>query len=576
MFGDGIFAVDGDKWRHQRKLASFGFSTKVLRDFSGVIFKSNAAKLAHVFSSYATSNEKFDIQDLFMKSTMDSIFRIGFGVELNCLEGSGRHGIEFAETFDAGNELIVIRYLNPFWKIVRYLNIGSEATLKMKIKLVDKYLYELINIRIQQLSSIGNKSSNKEDILSKFIEESIKDPERMTLQYLRDIVLNFVIAGKDTTAGTLSWFFYLICKNPHVQEKIYKEVKEAIEADEDVTFDAFSSSINDESLHKMHYLHAALSETLRIFPPAAMDSKVCFSDDILPGGYNVRKGDIVYYQPYAMGRMEYLWGKDAESFCPERWLDDNGIFQPENPYKFPAFQAGPRICLGKEFAYRQMKIFAAVLVRFFKFKLSDEKKVVQYKVTTTLLINEGLFFSFINGRLVYTVSNDVRKPLRNIILQWDKFRRATKAKHRVDTEAHLNSLCMKVDSGTSISDPEIIEVKDLKASLDRIYAETSSYWVQRAKKRWLKDGDRNTRYFHLCASHRRKVNWISSLQIQGRVVFEQAEIASSIRDFYRDLFGREMKPHLNIKWKSLYGSPSLNINSLDDPFTLTEVFEIGD
>ncbi|WOL05720.1 Cytochrome P450 [Canna indica] len=391
MFGDGIFAVDGDKWRHQRKLASFGFSTKALRDFSGVIFKSNAAKLAHVFSSYATSNEKFDIQDLFMKSTMDSIFRIGFGVELNCLDGSGRHGIEFAEAFDAGNELIVIRYLNPFWKIVRYLNIGSEATLKMKIKLVDKYLYELISIRIQQLSSIGNKSSNKEDILSKFIEESIKDPERMTLQYLRDIVLNFVIAGKDTTAGTLSWFFYLICKNPHVQEKIYKEVKEAIEADEDVTFDAFSSSINDESLHKMHYLHAALSETLRIFPPAAMvikDSKVCFSDDILPGGYNVRKGDIVYYQPYAMGRMEYLWGKDAESFCPERWLDDNGIFQPENPYKFPAFQAGPRICLGKEFAYRQMKIFAAVLVRFFKFKLSDEKKVVQYKVTTTLLINE--------------------------------------------------------------------------------------------------------------------------------------------------------------------------------------------
>lgn len=62
LFGDGIFAVDGDKWRHQRKLASFGFSTKVLREFSGAIFKRNAVKLAHALSSYATSDEKFDMQ----------------------------------------------------------------------------------------------------------------------------------------------------------------------------------------------------------------------------------------------------------------------------------------------------------------------------------------------------------------------------------------------------------------------------------------------------------------------------------------------------------------------------------
>lgn len=62
MFGDGIFAVDGDKWRHQRKLASYGFSTKALRDFSSAIFRKNASKLAHVISSYAESNEKFDVQ----------------------------------------------------------------------------------------------------------------------------------------------------------------------------------------------------------------------------------------------------------------------------------------------------------------------------------------------------------------------------------------------------------------------------------------------------------------------------------------------------------------------------------
>ncbi|CAD5170432.1 unnamed protein product [Musa acuminata subsp. malaccensis] len=322
-----------------------------------------------------------------MKSTMDSIFRTAFGVELNCLGGSDHAGSEFAKAFDASGEIITLRYINVFWKIMRFLNIGSEATLKKKIKVVDDFVYKLIHLRIQQISSTANDLAKNEDILSRFLEESKKDPQNMSLKYLRDIMLNLVLAGKDSTASTLSWFFYLICKNPSVQEKIYREVMEVIESSE---VDAFSRNINDESLNNMHYLHATLSETLRLYPVAPIDNKVCFSDDILPGGYNVKKGDIVFYQPYAMGRMEFLWGEDAEIFRPERWLDDDGIFQPQSPYKFSAFQAGPRICVGKEVAYRQMKTFAAVLLRFFKFKLSDKKKVVHYKTSTTLLVDEGL------------------------------------------------------------------------------------------------------------------------------------------------------------------------------------------
>ncbi|URE06183.1 cytochrome P450 [Musa troglodytarum] len=377
LFGDGIFVVDGDKWRHQRKLASFGFSTKAIKDFSGAVFRSNAAKLAHIIASYADSNEKFEIQDC-----------VRGGVELG---GSDHAGSEFAKAFDASGEIITLRYINVFWKIMRFLNIGSEATLKKKIKVVDDFVYKLIHLRIQQISSTANDSTKNEDILSRFLEESKKDPQNMSLKYLRDIMLNLVLAGKDSTASTLSWFFYLICKNPSVQEKIYQEVMEVIEASEDAAFDVFSRNIIDESLNNMHYLHAALSETLRLYPVAPIDNKVCFSDDILPGGYIVRKGDIVFYQPYAMGRMECLWGEDAEIFRPERWLDDDGIFQPQSPYKFSAFQAGPRICVGKEVAYRQMKTFAAVLLRFFKFKLGDEKKVVHYKTSTTLLVDEGLY-----------------------------------------------------------------------------------------------------------------------------------------------------------------------------------------
>ena len=65
---------------------------------------------------------------------------------------------------------------------------------------------------------------------------------------------------------------------------------------------------------------------------------MCFSDDVLPDGFNVRKGDVIAYMPYAMGRMKYIWGEDALEFKPERWLDNNGCFHQESPFKFTAFQ----------------------------------------------------------------------------------------------------------------------------------------------------------------------------------------------------------------------------------------------
>lgn len=108
----------------------------------------------------------------------------------------------------------------------------------------------------------------KEDILSRFLVESKKDPETMTDQYLRDVILTFMVAGKDTTANTLSWFIYILCKNPLIQEKIALEVEKIItsEHNKDTTVSDFVECITDEALEEMHYLHATLTETLRLYP----------------------------------------------------------------------------------------------------------------------------------------------------------------------------------------------------------------------------------------------------------------------------------------------------------------------
>ncbi|KAM6584626.1 hypothetical protein CsatB_011628 [Cannabis sativa] len=387
LLGHGIFAVDGDKWKQQRKLASFEFSTRVLRDFSCSVFRENANKLVGAVSGL--SGRVFDMQDLFMRCTLDSIFKVGFGVELNCLEGSNKEGSAFMKAFDESNALTYGRYVDPIWELKRYFSIGSEAALKKNIKVIDDFVNQLIKNK-RNLLAQNQDCHVKEDILSRFLMESQKDPEQMNDKYLRDIILNFMIAGKDTSANTLSWFFYMLCKNPLIQEKIAQEVRDFV-GDKNIkyTVNDFIENITDAALDQMHYLHAALTETLRLYPVVPINGRCADIDDTLPDGFKVKKGDGVYYISYAMGRMPHLWGEDAEEFRPERWLV-NGIFQPESPFKFIAFHGGLRICLGKDFAYRQMKILSIALLRFFQFKLADDTKKVTYRTMFTLHINGEL------------------------------------------------------------------------------------------------------------------------------------------------------------------------------------------
>ena len=139
-----------------------------------------------------------------------------------------------------------------------------------------------------------------------------------------------------------------------------------------------------EEVDRLVYLKAALSETLRLYPSVPEDSKHVINDDVLPTGTFVPAGSSVTYSIYSIGRMKFIWGEDCLEFKPERWLDTN-----ENAYKFVAFNAGPRICLGKDLAYLQMKsIAAAVLLRHSLTVVPGHR--VEQKMSLTLFMKYGL------------------------------------------------------------------------------------------------------------------------------------------------------------------------------------------
>jgi len=90
-----------------------------------------------------------------------------------------------------------------------------------------------------------------------------------------------------------------------------------------------------------------------------------------------------------MGRMESVWGKDCAQYNPERWLE-NGAFRTESPFRFPVFHAGPRMCLGKEMAYIQMKSIAASVMESFEIEAVDKDTCPEHVLSLTLRIKGGL------------------------------------------------------------------------------------------------------------------------------------------------------------------------------------------
>ncbi|KAK6139356.1 hypothetical protein DH2020_026902 [Rehmannia glutinosa] len=379
LLGDGIFNVDGELWRKQRKTASFEFASKNLRDFSTVVFREYSLKLSAILSQASHNNQAVDMQELLMRMTLDSICKVGFGVEIGTLAPNLPDN-EFAQAFDTANMIVTLRFIDPLWKIKKFFNVGSEAVLDQNIRTIDDFTYSVIKRRKAEIEQ--DRGINKDE--------------------KRRVVLNFVIAGRDTTATTLAWAIYMIMSHEDVADKLYSELKDfeedrAVEegvslVNDQESFDQramqFAGLLSYDSLGKLYYLHAVITETLRLYPAVPQDPKGILEDDVLPDGTKVKAGGMVTYVPYSMGRMEYNWGPDAASFKPERWLKD-GIFQNASPFKFTAFQAGPRICLGKDSAYLQMKMALAILCRFYEFKLVPGHQV-KYRMMTILSMEHGL------------------------------------------------------------------------------------------------------------------------------------------------------------------------------------------
>lgn len=358
FLGHGIFNVDGALWRTQRKLVSHEFSTRSLREYvMSTLQEEVENRLLPVMQSVLTENKVVDLQDLLKRLTFDMICKVSLGTAYQPRSLDPTFPISpLAKAFDVSSEICARRgaaTLSLSWKIKRLIRVGSERRLKEAVREVHGFVSRVIRDKIMEMN--GTAASGNDDLLSSLI---LAGHDERTI---RDLMISFIMAGRETTSAAMTWLFWLLSQHPNIKQDLVTEVELVLKRRKDLDY---------ESLKELKLLNACLLESMRLYPPVAWDSKHAVEDDVLPDGTIVKSGDRVTYFPYGMGRMEELWGKDCLEFRPNRWFLEpekygTGEIRKMCPYKYPVFQAGPRDCIGKEMAFIQMKyVVASILHRF--------------------------------------------------------------------------------------------------------------------------------------------------------------------------------------------------------------------
>ncbi|KAE9185735.1 hypothetical protein PF004_g23276 [Phytophthora fragariae] len=380
LLGDGIFTVDGSKWRHQRKAASHFFSVNMIKDAMEHVVRDHSALLSAKLKAFADNGETLNIKRGLDVFTMDVFTKVGFGVELRGLQTGGN--CDFMEAFERASRRVMARFQQPMcmWKLARWLNVGSERQMAEDMKLINGVVYDVIHRSLEDRHS--RACSRRKDLISLFLEKA-NDHAEMTPTMLRDMSMVFIFAGRDSTSLTMTWFIIEMNRHPEALARVRRELIDKLPR---LGLDDVETP-SMEDIDQLVYLEAAIRECIRLNPVAPAMQRTAAHDTTLYNGTFIKAGTRVILPHYAMGHLETVWGPDAEEFKPERWIDvDTGKLLHVSPFKFTAFLAGPRMCLGMRFALAEMKITLATILSKFDIQTVKNPQDFTYVPSVTLQV----------------------------------------------------------------------------------------------------------------------------------------------------------------------------------------------
>ncbi|WP_327144222.1 cytochrome P450 [Nocardia sp. NBC_01327] len=335
--GDGVATSVGAQWKSQRQVLAPFFTPKSVREYVPLFFDdvrwfsarwtpdSMGSEPVDMVPEMATLTASILLKTLFSTAGRDVIAQLKGAVETMIRYTSGRN---------------TDRFKAPEWFPTAGRRDYDEAR-----KRVDDFILGVIAERRRM-----PVEERPADLLTKMIVNEDKlGPADQVDQLLRDQCVTMFIAGYETTARTLAFVWYLLANNPEVAVKLRAEV------------DALPEDFTVEDLDRAPYSLGVIKESLRLHPPAP----IYLRDVVEPvriGPHVAPAGSIVVLAPYLTHRHPEFW-TDPDKFDPERWA--GGAERGMHPFAFHPFSAGPRVCIGRSFAYLESQILLVTLARLF-------------------------------------------------------------------------------------------------------------------------------------------------------------------------------------------------------------------
>ncbi|KAI1476540.1 cytochrome P450 52E1 [Daldinia eschscholtzii] len=363
-----IFTSNGDAWKRARSALRPAFVRDQVADLR--CLDRHVTKL---IEALPRDGSPVDLQAMFSRLTTDTISDFMFGRSTDILGNAPEDGLRFGRCFDVCMQKIANRARLGWLSMLLRDRELDECTTFMNAY-VEKYVAEVKG------EQGGKTEEEREKKRYMFLNELLSTGE--SDEAIRDHLMSIFTAGRDTTTSVLSYLFFELSRRPNVVAAIRREIK-------DLNLENERELPNWESLRSMKYLNWAVKEALRLNPPVAANARDAVRDTILPTGGGpdgkspifVAKGTLVRYVPWALHRRKDIYGDDADEFRPERWETLRTTFE------YVPFNAGPRICIGQQFALTQLAFVTFRLLQAFeKIERKDDRPPIQkFGINTSML-----------------------------------------------------------------------------------------------------------------------------------------------------------------------------------------------
>lgn len=343
LFGNGLLFSNGEYWLKQRMLIQPAFHKEKLQNLYAIIIKN----IDESFSLFPNEKE-VDVYPLIYQMSFNILIKSLFDIEFTKTEID-----ELNENFTALQNFLLVDINNPLKKIT-YPFTGEKKNILNKVTNLRNKFRLIIKERKQNKKSFS-------DLLDMLLSSTYEDSGLpMNEEQVIDELIILMFAGHETTANTLSWLLYLIANNTKIQDELI-EVCKHIE-----TLD----SLNNE------FIKATTNEGMRLYPAAWMTDRVAIEDDVFEE-YSYPKGTIIIPFFFGLHRHKNNW-ENASSFSPKRFLKDNTLTKSKN---FFPFGAGPRMCIGNNFAMAEISFFLHAFFRKFKLEATKQQPVMKPRIT---------------------------------------------------------------------------------------------------------------------------------------------------------------------------------------------------